>query len=63
MENIWSYMKNKIKVRTFKSSLASVKCLRKIWKDLSVDYAQALTNSLPNRLSAIIDNEGDWTIY
>ena len=47
----------------FSSTSAIERKLRKIWKNLSDEYAENLVNSMSNRLQAVVDNDGDWTLY
>ena len=34
-----------------------------IWQELPTDYAEKLVESMPKRCQAILDNDGNWTIY
>ena len=37
--------------------------IRKIWQELTTDYAEKLVESMPKRGQAILDSDGDWNIY
>lgn len=63
IENVWSYMKMKLKgkpVYTVKQLSFQIK---KIWRSLPKEYAENLVESMGKRCQAIISNGGDWTRY
>ena len=63
MENVRSVLKRKLaEKRVFTLKQLSQK-IRKIWQELPTDYAEKLMESMPKRCQAILDNDGDWTIY
>ena len=63
IENVWSVLKRKLAgKRVFTLKQLSQK-IRKIWQELPTDYAEKLVESMPKRCQAILDNDGDWTIY
>ena len=47
----------------FPSTSAIEQKLRKIWKNLSDEYVENSVNGMSNRLQAVINNDGDWTLY
>ena len=63
IENVWSVLKRKLAgKRVFTLKQLSQK-IRKIWQELPKDYAEKLVESMPKSCQAILDNDGDWTIY
>ena len=63
IENVWSYMKMKLKgkpVYTVKQLSFQIK---KIWRSLPKEYVENLVESMEKRCHAIISNGGDWTKY
>ena len=62
MENVWGLIENRLRGKTFKSTIALKLEIRKEWKNLEKNYAQVLVQSVPKRLQAVIESSGDWTI-
>jgi len=63
IENVWGLIKNRLSGKTFKSAFALKLAIRKEWKSLDKNYAEALVQSVPKRLQAVVESSGDWTIY
>ena len=63
IENVWAFMKHKLKKNPVDSVDSLVRRLRSIWNSLSKDYAKNLVNSMPKRLEAVVLSKGDWTVY
>ena len=63
IENVWAFMKHKLKKNPVDSVDSLVRRLRSIWSSLSKEYAKNLVKSLPKRLEAVIGSKGDWTVY
>ena len=63
IENVRAFIKSQIRGKLFSSTSAMERKLRKIWKNLSDEYAENLVNSMSNRLQAVVDNDGDRTLY
>jgi len=61
IENVWSYIKHKLRGKLIFTLRQLSTTIRKIWRSLSREYAQKLVESMPRRCQAIIDNGGDWT--
>ena len=63
IENVWGQMKRILGNKRFKTlnelELAVVEC----WNSLSLDYFQTLIKSMPSRIQAVIDANGDSTKY
>lgn len=63
IENVWGYIKCKLRGKKVFSEKQLVKHIRAIWRSLPQDYAIKLVESMPTRCQAIINNAGDWTPY
>jgi len=61
IENVWSYMKHKLREKFIFTLRQLSTRIKKIWRSLSRE--QNLVESMPRRCQAIIDNGGDWTCY
>jgi len=64
IENLWQVMKRKVEEK-HPSSIDSLKsAIKEVWiKDITNEYCQELTDSIPRRLAAIIKNRGGTTKY
>lgn len=63
IENVWGLMKMKI-ARKWKSSLkSSTRLLQATWKELPLQLAENLVDSLPTRISMLIERKGDYIGY
>lgn len=64
IENVWSYMKYKLKNRTITSLKSLEDAIKEMWvKDMPLSYFQKLAASMPNRIRAVIKNQGQMTKY
>jgi len=63
IENVWSYVKHKLRGKLIFTLRHLSTRIRKIWRSLSREYTQNLVESMPRRCQAIIDIEGNWTCY
>lgn len=63
IENVWAYMKHKLRGVSGLDLKKLVRRIRKIWRSLPDSYAENLAQSVPRRCQAIIANNGDWTLY
>lgn len=63
IENVWGIMKSQLAGKPVHDLKQLARAIRKIWRSLSVDYAQKLVESMPNRCEAILQNDGDYTVY
>lgn len=63
IENVWGLMKLKLRGKRITTTQQIVRVLKKIWKDLTPEYAAKLSESCTRRCQSIIDNNGDWTTY
>ena len=63
IKHVWSVLKRKLaEKRVFTLKQLSQE-IRKIWQELPTDHAEKLVERMPKRCQAILDNDGDWTIY
>lgn len=63
IENVWSLMKMKLRGKNISSIQQLTRALKRIWSELSLEYAEKLSESCTRRCQAIIDNNGDWTPF
>ena len=63
IENVWSYMKMKLKGKPVYTVEQLSFQIKKIWRSLPKKYADNLVESMEKRCHAIINNGGDWTKY
>ena len=63
IENVWSVLKRKLTGKSMFTLKQLSQKIRKIWQELPTDYAEKLVESKPKMYQAILDNDGDWTIY
>ena len=47
-------------IKTIKGLKAEIK---KEWNKLSIEYSKKLVDSMDNRISSLIKEEGDYTLY
>jgi len=62
IENVWSYMKMKLKRKSVYTMKQLSIQIKKIWRSLPNEYAEKF-ESMEKRCQAIISNGGDWTRY
>ena len=64
IENVWSIMATAVYADPESQSLQALKHgLRKAWKSISLSTLQNLISPMPNRLKAVIKNNGDTIPY
>jgi hypothetical protein len=64
IENAWNYMKRKLKSQDISSVPKLKEAILKLWtQDMSREYLKTLSDSMPNRIKAVIDAKGDMTKY
>ena len=54
IDHLWGILKRKVEVR---------KVAMEVWKSIPVATCEALVNSMPNRVKAVLDNDGGHTKY
>ena len=63
MENVWAVLKANISNYKPTSTKHLIKIIKKEWKKLDGVFAENLVLSMKNRISFIINNEGDHILY
>jgi hypothetical protein len=64
VENLWAWMVTESKKHPVPQTEDElVALLRKIWKDIPRNYIRGLIDSIPDRLSSVIESEGALTKY
>jgi transposase len=64
IENAWKFMKNKLSNEDISSIPELKEAILKMWtRNISRDYLASLSNSMPQRMEAVIKNNGDMTKY
>ena len=63
IENVWHVLKIRVDQRE-PNNLEELKRAIKIeWGKLSLEYAEKLVESMPRRVQALLDANGDYTMY
>ena len=63
IENAWQVLKIRVSNRMPKNLKQLSRVIRDEWSKLSADYAKNLVNSMPDRVQAVIEAKGDYTMY
>jgi len=63
IENVWQLLKIKISKKKINTTKGLKGELRKEWNRLSNQLAENLVNSMKRRVAALIESEGDYTMY
>jgi transposase len=63
IENLWGIMKVKVAEHQPKTLKALVTMIRRTWNNFSIDLAQALIQSMKQRIEACRMAKGDYTLY
>lgn len=63
IENVWRPLKDNIAARQPKNLDQLEKFIKQEWKKLTLAYAISLVDSMPKRLQAVLDNNGDVINY
>ena len=63
VENLWSILKTKIAYRRSHPTKDLIKAINKEWNNLPNELGLRLINSTKNRIEALIDASGDYTVY
>ena len=58
MENVWGVLEASVAQRMCRTEMGLKRAIEEEWVKLSGDFAQKLVESVPKRLSAMIDNKG-----
>lgn len=63
IENVWAYMKLKLRRKRTHNIKQLIREIRSLWRSLPATYAARLVESMTGRCQAIVNNDGDWTLY
>jgi hypothetical protein len=63
IENLWPLLKVKVAQRRPKTLEDLVNVIESEWNELPSELAYNLMNSMENRVQALIDSSGDYTLY
>ena len=63
IENLWRILKMRVSDLKPKNTEQLRKCIQKIWKNLSKDLSERLINTMPDRIKAVIETDGDVTMF
>ena len=63
IENVWQLLKIKISKKKINTSMRLKAELTREWKQLSAELAKNLVGSMERRVAALIEAEGDYTMY
>jgi transposase len=64
IENVWSYMKNKLKDKAITSVPVLQQEILKLWTmEITQDYFKKLTDSMPERIKLVLEHRGEMTKY
>jgi transposase len=63
IENVWAVLKLNVRKRRPCTVKQLVRAIYKEWKELSVEYAQALVSSMTRRVKEVITAQGDHIMY
>ena len=62
IEYLWGILKQKVEVCKV-SNICQLHVIMEEWKSIPVATCEALVNSMPRRVKAVLDNDGDHTKY
>jgi arsenate reductase-like glutaredoxin family protein len=64
IENVWAYMKGKLKSMVPKNTQELKRAITTMWEnEMPLDYFQKLSSSMPRRLKLVIASQGDMSKY
>lgn len=63
IENVWAIVKNKRTIDKYRKREGTIAEIKDIWSKLTIEFAQTLVRSIPDRLQAVIDAKGGITKY
>ena len=62
-ENVWQLVKMNLRKKNLSTYQSLVSAIKKEWKFLSSELAVKLAHSMNNRISEVIDNDGDFILH
>ena len=63
IEHLWGFLKRKAEVRKVSTIRQLYDIVMEEWKSIPVTTCEALVNSMPRRVKAVLDNDGSHTKY
>ena len=63
IEHLWGILKRKVEVRKVSNIRQLHNLVMEEWKSIPVATCEALVNSIPSRVKAVLDNSGGLTKY
>ena len=63
IENIWAFIKNKLRKETIKNIKELESKIKSIWTNIDINMIHNLINSMQNRIKLVIKNNGDYIDY
>ena len=63
IEHLWGILKRKLKVCKVSNICQLRDVVMEEWKSITVATCEALVNSIPRRVKAVLDNDGNHTKY
>jgi hypothetical protein len=63
IENVWQLLKMKLRKKKLPTYQSLVSAIKREWKSLSPELAVKLVHSMNNRLSEVIENDGDFILH
>ena len=63
IEHLWGILKRKVEVRKVSNIHQLCDVVMEEWKSIPVATSEALVNSMPRRVKAVLDNDGGHTKY
>ncbi len=63
IENVWMLVKSELRHHQPKSTMAMKRWITIIWSHLPAQFAENLVASMKRRLQALMEAQGDYTIY
>ena len=63
IENVWHVLKVRVSNRHPRDIKELVRAIKSEWASLSMEYAEKLVGSMPRRVQALLDAQGDYTMF
>jgi len=63
IENVWQLLKMKLRNKKLSTYQSLVSAIKREWKSLSPELAIKLVHSMNNRISEVIENDGDFILH
>ena len=63
IENVWQLLKMKLRNKKLSTYQSLVSAIKREWKSLSPELAIKLVHSMNNRISEVIENDGDFVLH